>query len=849
MNLYRLAGLVAAPLLAAQLSAAEVRLPASMRLAGPINDALSSLGDEISHYPFGPGYGGGAIHGWIAIDFSPPKGRTAKFHLTWRTVGDEPVITFQTGHYVKARAVGCFNSGVQSSVGELDLDTGVISDLEVHAVFQNLLIDKTSRNNRFPLNSKGAKFTVLFGDYPPIDFPFTLPFSERPTTYTQGKFTTDAAGNITGFEFRGATFIPLAAVPQVALMPTYSFGPGGDTIVPGADGCLPGTTPADQCLSDERYPDGLALAYNAFLSPILVLSTQELRDPGPARSNPPATPAGAMVGAAAAALGGTLWMAGGLDGTGSPSYSVFALDSAGNRWTTMQNLPRSVWQACGAASGSRFYVMGGRESVDGPPVSTVHVLDTASGTWSETTLPVALAEAACAEVNGRIYVMGGWTAAPANSGAPSAGAWVFDPASTTWQALPDMPAPLAGAAVAVSGTDIFVVNGSQDGSKATDRVFVFSTATGVWSEAPPTNRAVYGGSAAVLSGRLFLAGGRTGPGAPLDVGNVHYLTQAMQMLVGSTWYAGLEPPLTAAGMAGGVVGDTWYLVGGDTSVTGGAPVPTRTVQAYTTMDGWLISDTYPMFIAEGVRNAAGLGGGPADLAPGTLASILGYHLAAATLTAPAVSRTGAYYTTDLPTELGGVQVNVDGQPAGLTAVAPDRIDFQVPFGIEAGPVPRLVEIQLSRDGVTAPPVFVPLVDAAPGLFVYSHGETRELTHLDGSGAVALNSDGGLNYGAHPAQRGTIVTLRATGLGDVDARPEPLQRMPRERVATALKTPEVLIDGHTALVESTRLVPGEAGIYEIRVQVPTESRTGLRVNVQLRSGSILSNRAVLVISGD
>jgi len=356
-----LAGLAMLPL------AAEVRLTASPRLASPINGSVSSLGDEISHYPFGPGFGGGAIHGWVALDFSPPNGRIAKFRFTWRAVGDEPLITFKTGHFIRARAAGCFNSGVQTSLGELNLDTCEISKLEVHAAFQNLFIDKTSRNNRFPLNSKGAKFTVLFGDYPPIDFPFTLPFSDRPKTYTEGKFTTDGLGNITGFEFRGATFIPLAAVTRVAL-PTYSFAPHGDTIAPGAGGCLTGTTPADQCLSDERYPNGLLLPENAYLSPILVVSSQELRYPEAARPSPPARLAGEAVGAAAAAVGARLWVAGGLGATGSPSAKVTALDPGRNQWTAERYLPRRVWQACGAASGNRFYVMGGRDSADGPAV-------------------------------------------------------------------------------------------------------------------------------------------------------------------------------------------------------------------------------------------------------------------------------------------------------------------------------------------------------------------------------------------------------------------------------------------------------------------------------------------------
>jgi uncharacterized protein (TIGR03437 family) len=834
--------LVPTLLIAALPLVAEVRLPTSLRLAGPLNDTVSSLGDEISHYPFGPGFGGGAIHGWIAIDFSAPVGRVAKFRITWKSVGDEPVIAFQTGHYIKARAVGCLPSGVQLSKGELNLDTGAVSNLDVHAVFQNLLIDKTSRNNRFPLNSKASRFTVLFGDYPPIDFPFPLGFSDRPKTYTEGKFTTDSAGNITGFEFRGATFLPLAAVPKVALMATYSFGPKGDTVVPGADGCLPGTAPPDQCLSDDRYPDGLRLADNAYLSPILVMSTQELRDPGTPRPNPAARVNGEAVGAAAAAVGTRLYVAAGLDAAGRLSSTVTALDTARNQWSAQPDLPRRVWQACGAAAGTRFYVIGGRERTDGPAVNTVDVLDTAAGSWSVgPVMPVALAEAACVSAGGRIYVLGGRT----TTGAPSARALVYEPASG-WQALRDMPAPLAGSAAAASAADIYVVNGSQDGSTTTNRVFVLSLATGAWTETTPTNRAVYAASAAFLSGRLHLAGGRTGPAAVLDAGNVHYLTQAMQVLVGKTWYAGLEPPLTVAGIAGAAVGDTWYLVGGDTSVSPDTSAPTGAVQSYTPFDGWLISDTHPVYTSESVRNAVGLGGGPAALAPGALVSILGYNLSTVTQTAPPVTRSGNYLTTDLPLEVGGVRVTVDDRPAGVTSVSPDRIDFQVPFGIVAGRTPRLVKVQVTRNGAAAPAVSVPLVDSAPGLFVYTHGETRELTHLDGAGAIAWNSDGKLNFASQPARKGASVTLRATGLGDVDPRPEPLQRASRDTVATVVKTPEVLIDGRLAAIESARLLPGEAGVYEIRATVPRDARSGLRVNVQLRSGDILSNRGVLVI---
>jgi len=104
----------------------------------------------------------------------------------------------------------------------------------------------------------------------------------------------------------------------------------------------------------------------------------------------------------------------------------------------------------------------------------------------------------------------------------------------------------------------------------------------------------------------------------------------------------------------------------------------------------------------------------------------------------------------------------------------------------------------------------------------------------------------LNYGSQPAHRGEAITLRATGLGDVESRPEPLQRASRDAVSTVLKTPEVLIDGKPATVEFARLVPGEAGIYEVKVIIPADARTGFRVPVEMRSGSIRSNRAIIVI---
>jgi uncharacterized protein (TIGR03437 family) len=816
---------------------AAITLPASRVLAGPIDDVKSSMGDSFHNYPFGNGSGSVNVHGWVSIEFSPPEGRTAKFRMRWHAVGDVPLVSFPNGHFIHVTGEQNLGSGVQISQGELNLDTGDVTNLDVHGIFQNVLIQKASKYNRLPLVSDVSSFTALFVDFPPLEFPFDLPFKERPATSLAVRFVVDASQRITGFELQGVTFVPITVLPALGLMPPYAFGQNGDTIIPGMEGCLPGTPSTANCLSEAQLPDGLVAPFNAYLNPNLHLVTAELREiTGPA-AIPPAHPGGPVTGAGATSVEGRFYVVGGSDGD-RVSSRASAFDPARNEWTTLPDMPRAVWQHCTAAVGGKVYVAGGRDGRSPDPVDTVAAFDPATLTWADVaSLPVGTADAACASLDSRIYLFGGATAAAAASDA----AWVFESRSGQWSALPRMPVPLAGSALAVAGREIWIINGTTDGITATDRVLVFSPDSGSWSEGPATTRAVYGASAAWLEGRIHVAGGRTAPGGALDVGNVLYHSQTMQVLAGGAWWAGLYPPLPASGMAGALVGDTWYLTGGDTAPVHPA-APTGIVQTFAGARDWAVSDSYPVFAVQTVRNAAGLGVGPAELAPGTMASIIGTHLAPHKLAAPSVRSNGQYLTTDLPDELDGVRITIDGKQAGIVAVSPDRIDFQVPFGLAIG---NTVALRVSRGGVEAPPALVRLSPAAPGIFTYTYGETRSIDVLNEAAAIATNANGTLNYPSQPAHRGDTVTLRVTGLGDVNPRPEPLQRGPRVPAAV-VQPPEVLIDGRPAVVESASLAAGEAGLYEVRVTIPPDSRTGVRVLVQLRAGGIQSNPAVLVI---
>jgi uncharacterized protein (TIGR03437 family) len=819
---------------------AEIKLPASGILAGPLDDAQSLMGDEINNYPFGRGVGSVPVHGWISIEFAAPVNRAARFQLKWRAVGDVPFFAFASGHYLTVRGEQNFNSAVATSGGELDLVTGEIRNFELHAVLENILIQKSSRYNRLPLLSKGDGFSALFADYPPTEYPFAIPYSDRPSrVFQEFKFVLDASQQIRGFEFRGQSFIPITLFPKLGLMPPYAFARNGATIIPGVDGCLPGTTPESQCLSEARLPDGMLSPDNAYLGPSLYLVTGELREAPRTRTAPAAHPGAGMSGAAATITGGRLYAIGGFDGRQTLARAT-AYDPARNEWTSMPDAPRAAFQACAAASGGRVYLIGGRERPDAAPVATVNVLDPVARTWANgVALPAAVAGASCAEVDGRVYVFGGFTRL-AGGAAVSDGAWVLD--SGSWRALPRMSAPKAGAAAAVLRGEVLVIGGTEDGKEASSGVLVFNPATGAWRQGPGAVRPVYGATAGSLENRVFVAGGRTAVDGALDTGSVLYQGQTMQVLAGDKWWAGLYPPLAVSDAAGGVIGDTWYVTGGDVSSPARSAAPTGAVQAYQAASGWVISNSWPVFTAATVRNAASLGVGPAPLAPGMLASIFGYNLAARILAAPAARYANRAYTTDLPEVLGEVRVTVGGAAAGIVSVSPERIDFQVPFGVPPG----RVTVEVARGTAAAPAVEVQVADSAPGIFIYDFGEVLALDVLEDGAAIANNASGRLNYPSQPARRNEVISLVCTGLGDVDPRPEPLQRAGRDRVSNVVRRPEVLIDGKLAAVQAARLIPGEAGLYEVRVAIPGDARTGLRVPVQLRSGQVLSNRTVIVI---
>jgi hypothetical protein len=127
-------------------------------------------------------------------------------------------------------------------------------------------------------------------------------------------------------------------------------------------------------------------------------------------------------------------------------------------------------------------------------------------------------------------------------------------------------------------------------------------------------------------------------------------------------------------------------------------------------------------------SGATLSGGQdaAKIAPGTLVSILGDHLADTTAVA---SNEG----NDLPRNLAGVEVYMDGIGAPLLYVSPTQINTQMPFEVnDASSVTTWVRIE-GKDGVRITnAIAVPVVPQNPGIFAEEGTDPRPGVAYHGS---------------------------------------------------------------------------------------------------------------------
>jgi uncharacterized protein (TIGR03437 family) len=218
------------------------------------------------------------------------------------------------------------------------------------------------------------------------------------------------------------------------------------------------------------------------------------------------------------------------------------------------------------------------------------------------------------------------------------------------------------------------------------------------------------------------------------------------------------------------------------------------------------------------------------IAPGELITIFGASIG------PSAPVGLALESGKVATSLGGLAVSFDGNLAPLLYAAAGQIDAVVPFAV-AGKSTTLM--QVSAPGGATFSATLPVSAAAPAIFVIG---------ASGQGAI-LNGDLSVNSPAHPAARGSSITIYATGAGLLSPPVADGTIVSATNLPLSVASISVTIGGQPATVGYQGAAPGlVAGVMQIDAQVPAGVTPGAAVPVTMSvAGTSGLNRVTMAVN--
>jgi uncharacterized protein (TIGR03437 family) len=215
------------------------------------------------------------------------------------------------------------------------------------------------------------------------------------------------------------------------------------------------------------------------------------------------------------------------------------------------------------------------------------------------------------------------------------------------------------------------------------------------------------------------------------------------------------------------------------------------------------------------------------VSPGELVAIFGKNLGPTQLINSRVDSNNNVGAT-----LAGTQVLFSGIHAPLLYVSANQVGAVVPFGL-TGPN---TQVQILYQGVLSSSTTVPVIPATPALFSVDGTGT-------GPGAI-LNQDGSLNSAGNPAAPGSIVTLYATGAGNLNPFPSDGSVITTPPFPSPVLPVTVFVGKQTAEVLYAGAAPGMvAGVLQMNVRIPDTTPIGPSVPVAFMVGNYSSSNSV------
>jgi uncharacterized protein (TIGR03437 family) len=178
----------------------------------------------------------------------------------------------------------------------------------------------------------------------------------------------------------------------------------------------------------------------------------------------------------------------------------------------------------------------------------------------------------------------------------------------------------------------------------------------------------------------------------------------------------------------------------------------------------------------------------------------------------------------MPYSLDGVSVILTqfGAPrsAYIGYVSPTQINFLMPSDASATSTTLVVK----NPAGTSAAQTITVQGNTPGLFT-----------VDGKSVLGAHGDGTLVSKAAPAAPGEPIILYATGCGPTN--PALIPGLVPTQPSSLVSLPSVTIGASSATVLAGTVVPGSAGVYQIKVQIPSDAPNGdLPLSVKLGTGT-------------
>jgi uncharacterized protein (TIGR03437 family) len=210
-----------------------------------------------------------------------------------------------------------------------------------------------------------------------------------------------------------------------------------------------------------------------------------------------------------------------------------------------------------------------------------------------------------------------------------------------------------------------------------------------------------------------------------------------------------------------------------------------------------------------ISSVVSLTGSGRVIAPNTWISIYGTNLAPDVR----VWQGADFVNEQMPTQLDGVSVAVNGKPAFVEYVSGGQVNVLSPLDSTQG----TVQVQMKNGGGTSAPYQAMEQSVTPGFFVFGAGPYVAATHADGTYLGPSTLYPGATTPARPSE---TISVYGTGFGQTTP---PLVNGSAAQMANLPSLPQVTIGGVPAFVQFAGVIL--PGLYQLNVVVPSSAQDG------------------------